>query len=112
MLVSSAAEYFTTLDKRFAPAAAKGFKGIFQFVLTGDGGGTWHVVVDDSTMTVGDGPSPTPAQATMNMDAGEWVKMANGQLNGMMAVMKGILKVQGNVMLAKKMQDIFPISKG
>ena len=39
------------------------------------------------------------------------VKMANGDLNGSMAYMKGQLKVSGNVMLAQKMQSIFPPSK-
>ena len=36
----------------------------------------------------------------------------NGQLNGAMAFMKGQMKIAGNVMLAQKMQNIFPPTKG
>jgi putative sterol carrier protein len=45
------------------------------------------------------------------MAADNYVKMANGDLNGAMAFMKGQLKVTGNVLLAQKMQAIFPQGK-
>ena len=105
--VSTVKEYFETLPARFVAKAAKGLKAVFQFELGGDGGGTYHVTVDDGTMAVAEGPSPTPS-ATLRMSAENYVKMANGELNGAMAFMKGQLKVTGNVMLAQKMQAIFP----
>ncbi len=105
--VSTVKEYFETLPARFVAKAAKGLKAVFQFELAGDGGGTYHVTVDDGTMAVQEGPSPTPS-ATLRMSAENYVKMANGELNGAMAFMKGQLKVTGNVMLAQKMQAIFP----
>lgn len=108
--VTNVQEYFDTLDQRFVAAQAKGVNATYLFDLAGDGGGQWHVIVSDGTMKVGPGPVEAPA-CTIKMNAADYVKLVNGQLNGMMAVMKGQMKVAGNVMLAKKMQDMFPISK-
>jgi putative sterol carrier protein len=105
--VSSVKEYFDTLPARFVAAAAKGLNAIFQFELAGEGGGTYHVTVADGTMSVKEGPVASPS-ATLKMSAENYVKMANGELNGAMAFMKGQLKVSGNVLLAQKMQAIFP----
>jgi putative sterol carrier protein len=110
MTVSTVKEYFDTLPNRFVPNAAKGVKAVFQFELAGDGGGTYHVTVDDGVMAVAEGAVPAPS-ATLKMTAENYVKMANGQLNGAMAFMSGKLKVTGNVMLAQKMQAIFPQGK-
>jgi putative sterol carrier protein len=111
MLVSSVQEYFDTLPQRFQAAASKGVNAVFQFELGGDGGGTYHVLVNDGTMSVQTGPHAAPT-ATIKMNAADYVKMANGQLNGMQAYMKGQMKVTGNLLLAQKMQGIFPAGKG
>jgi putative sterol carrier protein len=108
--VSTVKEYFDTLPTRFVANAAKGVNAVFQFELAGDGGGTYNVTVKDGVMAVAEGPSPTPS-ATLKMTADNYVKMANGELNGAMAYMKGQLKVTGNVLLAQKMQAIFPQGK-
>ena len=108
--VSSVKEYFDTLPSRFVASAAKGVDAVFQFELSGDGGGTYHVVVKDGSMSVNEGAAEKPT-ATLVMGAENYVKMANGDLNGAMAFMKGQLKVTGNVMLAQKMQAIFPQGK-
>jgi putative sterol carrier protein len=109
--VSSAKEYFDTLSQRFVASAAKGVNAIFQFELSGEGGGTYHVIVRDGAMQVGEGAAPEAPSTTLKMEAKNYVKMVNGELNGMMAVMKGQLKVTGNVMLAQKMQAMFPQKK-
>jgi putative sterol carrier protein len=108
--VKSVKEYFDTLPKRFVAEAAKAIQAVFQFELAGDGGGTYHVTVDHGSMAVNEGAHPTPT-ATIKMTGDDYVKMVNGQLNGAMAFMKGQMKVSGNVLLAQKMQAIFPPSK-
>ena len=110
MQVSSVKEYFDTLPQRFVASAAKGVKAVYQFELSGDDGGTYHVTVDDGTMTVTEGPSEKPS-TTIKMASGEYLKMVNGKLSGTMAFMKGLLKVSGNVMLAQKMQAFLPPEK-
>ena len=108
--VTSVKDYFETLPQRFQPNAAKGVKATFQFELSGDGGGTYHVKIDDGTMAVVEGPTDSPS-TTIKMAADDYVQMVNGKLSGTMAFMKGKLKVTGNVMLAQKMQNIFPPAK-
>jgi putative sterol carrier protein len=108
--VKSVKEYFETLSQRFQPEAAKSIQAVFQFELAGDGGGTYHVTVDHGTMSVAEGVHPSPT-AILKMNGEDYVKMVNGQINGAMAFMKGQLKVTGNVLLAQKMQAIFPPKK-
>jgi putative sterol carrier protein len=108
--VSSVKEYFDTLPQRFVADAAKSIDAVFQFELAGDGGGTYHVLVKQGVMEVVNGAHPTPT-ATIKMNGDDYVKMVNGQLNGAMAFMKGQMKVTGNVLLAQKMQAIFPPKK-
>jgi putative sterol carrier protein len=108
--VKSVKEYFETLPQRFVADAAKSIEAVFQFELAGDGGGTYHVTVNHGEMKVTEGAHPSPT-AILRMNGEDYVKMVNGQLNGAMAFMKGQLKVTGNVLLAQKMQTIFPPKK-
>ena len=108
--VTSVKQYFDTLNERFVPSAAKGLNAVFQFELSGDGGGTYNIAVNDGTMEVKEGPAATPS-VTIKMSADDYLKLINGQLNGTMAYMKGQMKVTGNLMLAQKMQAVFPVGK-
>jgi putative sterol carrier protein len=110
MAVASVKEYFDTLDKRFVASASKGLNAVFQFELSGDGGGQYNIAVNDGTMEVKEGAATTPS-VTIKMTADDYLKLINGQLNGTMAYMKGQMKVTGNLMLAQKMQAVFPVSK-
>jgi putative sterol carrier protein len=108
--VTSVKDYFETLPQRFQAAAAKGVNATFQFELSGDGGGTYHVKVEDGSMAVGEGPA-TKANATIKMKGEDYVKMVNGQLSGTMAFLKGQMKIAGDMILAQKMQQLFPPNK-
>ena len=81
MPISSCQEYFDTLEDRFVASASKGIDAIYQFELIGDGGGTWHVVVKDGAIEVGEGSHPAPS-STVTAGAGDYVKIANDEMNG------------------------------
>jgi putative sterol carrier protein len=108
--VTSVKHYFETLTERFVPEAAKGVHAVYQFELGGEGGGTYHVKVDDGALHVSEGPAEAPS-TTIKMAADDYIQMVNGKLSGTMAFMKGKLKVTGNVMLAQKMQAFLPPAK-
>ena len=110
MAVASVKEYFDTLNTRFVASASKGLNAVFQFELSGDGGGSYNIAVNDGTMEVKEGNAATPS-VTIKMSADDYLKLINGQLNGTMAYMKGQMKVTGNLMLAQKMQAVFPVGK-
>lgn len=108
MPISTCQEYFDTLDSRFVKEAAKGVDAIYQFNLTGDGGGTWHVIVKDMDITVGEGDH-TEASSTITAKAADYVKIANNEMNGLRAVMTRKMRIGGNLVLARKMQAMFPV---
>lgn len=105
--VQSAQEYFDTLPQRFVPSAAKGVDAVFQWELTGEGGKVFHAEVKDGHVTVQQGPHQKPTVA-LEMDADSYVKVVNGELDGMKVFTSGQGKVKGSVMVAMKMRTLFP----
>lgn len=105
--VSSVVEIKKHMPGRFNANASKGLKATYQFDLTGDGGETFHVDVNDGTCQVCDGAA-NGASITITMAASDYVDMINGKLNPQMAFMGGKLKIKGDMSLALKMQQLFP----
>ncbi len=108
--VKTCREWFDTLEARFSPEGAKGVKGTFQYNLPGEGGGDFWVTVNDGEMTKGEG-APAKADVIYTMDAAEFVKMSNGDLDGAKAYMLRKLKVKGNLAMAQKLKKILPPAK-
>ncbi|RJQ08125.1 MAG: hypothetical protein C4551_05720 [Bacillota bacterium] len=104
--MATTAEIFEEMGKRVAanPAAIAGLKANFQFDLSGDDGGTWHVNVADGKAEVGSGP--TQANVTILMSAADFKSMVAGTLNATQAFMTGKLKIQGDMSLAMRLQSI------
>ncbi len=108
--VSTAKEYFDTIRDRFVADEAKGITAAIQYDLGGDGGGTWVVKIEDGQIAdVAEGPAEKPT-LTINMEAGNFLKMANGELDGTKAFMTRKLKVKGNIAMAQKMRKFMPPS--
>jgi len=107
MAINSVTEYFSTLNDRFVADAAKDVDMVFQWNITGDDGGTWHAHVANGAMDLKQGEADSPTVA-ITISGDNYVKLINGKLNGAFAVMTRKMKVTGNVMMAKKMDEIFP----
>jgi putative sterol carrier protein len=105
--ISSVQEYFDTLGQRFVASAAAGVNAVFQFEISGDGGGTWHVVVKDGAMEVQTGAHANPS-SVVSASGADYVQIANGDINGLRAVMTRRMRISGNLVMARKMQHIFP----
>ncbi len=88
-------ERFATLEKRFKPDAAKGVDVRLQFKLSGDGGGEWYVEIKDGKCKVKEGTGPKP-DATLIASASDYKKIADGEMNKMVAFLRGKLKVEGD----------------
>ena len=106
---TSVEQVFEIMPSRFNAQAAQGVNATYQFELTGDGGGTYNVAVGNGTCTVNKGPAATP-NITITMAAQDYLDMINGKLNPQMAFMSGKLKIAGDMGLAMKMQQLFPMS--
>ena len=108
--VSSCTEYFNKIEDRFIADGAKGVSATYMWELTGDGGGTWCAKIENGTITVTEGPAEKP-NVTYQMEASDYVKMVNGEINGTKAVMTRKLKVTGSILMAKKMNKFLPPRK-
>ena len=108
--ISNLKEYFETLPQRFEPSSAKGLHAIYQYEISGEGGGVYHVKVADGTMDIVEGYCDSPS-GTLKLSAQDFVDLANGKASGAMLYIKGRLKATGNIMLVQRMQAIFPPSK-
>ena len=97
---------FDMMPTRFNKEAAKGLNAIYQFDLSGDGGGKWHVIINNDTCQVKEGPAASPS-ITISMTAQDYLDMLSGKLNGQMAFMTGKLRIAGDMGLALRMQSLF-----
>jgi putative sterol carrier protein len=105
--INSCQEYFETLHERFIPDQAAGVKAIFVYELDGTGGGTWTVTVDNGELSVAEGKVGEPT-VTYQMKADNYVKLANGDINGAKAFLTRKLKVKGSIPMAQKMNKFLP----
>jgi putative sterol carrier protein len=105
--ISTCTEYFETLQERFVAAEADGVDATFVYELEGPGGGTWTVRVRDGQVSAEPGAIGEPT-VTYKMKADNYVKLANGEMNGAMAFMTRKLKVSGSIAMAQKMNKFLP----
>ncbi|MBE3603391.1 SCP2 sterol-binding domain-containing protein [bacterium] len=103
---TSCKQVFTDMPNRFNKAAAKGLNAVYQFDLSGDGGGKWHAIIKDETCEVKEGAHASP-NITISMAAHDYLDMVNGKLNGQMAFMTGKLRIAGDMGLALRLQSLF-----
>ena len=107
MAVSNVKEVFTTMQGVFNPGAAQGLDAVFQFDISGEGGGSWNAVIKDSDCHIQEGTHEAP-KVTLAMSCETWLSIVNGELNAIQAFAGGQLKVSGDIMLAQKIQELFP----
>jgi putative sterol carrier protein len=108
MALTSVNEVFEKMPQVFNAANAAGLDAIFQFNIAGDGGGDWYVVIKEGTCKVEKGIHDNPS-VTLAMSGPDWLAICNGELSGMTAFMSGKLKATGNIMLAQRIQSLFPL---
>jgi len=106
MAISNVKEVFDKVPQAFNADAAKGLDAVFQFDITGEGGGNWNVAVKGGSVQVQEGKAGSPT-VTLTMAGDTWLGMVNKQINGIQAFMSGKLKVSGDMLLAQRIPDLF-----
>jgi putative sterol carrier protein len=94
------------MPDNFRPERAGRANAAIQFQLSGEGGGNWYVVIKDRTCTVTEGVTES-AQATIRMEASDYVALATGKLGGMKAFATGRVKASGDISLMRRMESWF-----
>ena len=93
------------MQARFNPKAAAGVDEVFQYDI--EGAGSWQVKVTDGTSTLTQG-TPDDASVTLATDPDTLKAVLSGEMDGMQAFMSGKIKASGNLMLAMRLNDLFP----
>ena len=103
---SGAEEVFAKIPDAFQADAAAGVEVVFQFNLSGDGGGQWSIAVKDGACEVAQGVYGSPT-TTIIMSATDFVDMIQGRLNAMIAYTGGKLKIEGDLMKSQLIEKLF-----
>jgi len=97
---------FDSLTNSFIPEKAAGVDVVFQYKISGPGGGQWHVVVKEGTCTVVEGAHAKPTTTLIISDE-DFLALFQGKLNPMQAFTSGKLKVEGDLMKSQLVQKLF-----
>jgi putative sterol carrier protein len=100
-------EIFAAMPNSLNKEAAKGLNAVYQFDLSGDGGGKWYVTINNQACDVKEGAHASP-NITISMSAQDYIDLSAGKLNGQVAFMSGKLRISGDMGLALRMQSLFP----
>lgn len=87
------------------PDVVAKINAIYQFNISGPAGGQWSVDCTRPGGSVTAGTSPG-AKCTVAATDADFLNIVNGKLNPQMAFMSGKLKIQGDMGLAMKLQQI------
>ncbi|XP_071586549.1 hydroxysteroid dehydrogenase-like protein 2 isoform X1 [Heliangelus exortis] len=100
------AETFRVIQGSLSEEFVKSTQGVFQFELSGDGGGTWYIDLKTKGGGAGFGKPPAAADVVMSMSSADFVKMFRGKLKPTLAFMTGKLRIKGNMALAIKLEKL------
>ncbi len=103
---STVAEVFARMPEFFRPEKAAGVDVVFQFRISGPGGGDWYVVVRDQTCSVSAGVHEKPT-TTLKMADEDFLALIAGKLPAMQAFTSGKLKIEGDLMKSQLIQKLF-----
>ncbi len=104
--LTSVQTVFDRMGQFFQADAAAGVDVVFQFNISGPGGGDWTVVVRDQTCTVEAGVHPKPT-TTLKMSEEDYISYVSGQLPAMRAYTSGKLKIEGDLMKSQLVEKLF-----
>jgi len=108
--ISTVKGLFQAMPDAFVPEAAKGVDVIFQFSISGQGGGEWIAAIKDAAIKVEEGKADKPT-TTIKMAAEDFLKLLSGELDGMKAYTSGKLKIGGDMMKSQLIGKIFNFKK-
>jgi putative sterol carrier protein len=101
--MTSAQEFFSSLESRIDESKTAGMNNSYLFDI--EGAGKWKVDVDDGKVTVTQGGEDADAVITTSEET--FSKIASGEQNPTSAYMTGKLKVKGDMGAAMKLQKLF-----
>ncbi len=95
-------ELINRFPEAIIPGASAGVRKTVQYKITHP----MYVVIDDGKCTVHEGLAPK-ADVSIAMKDDHLVALLKGELNGMTALMTGKLKIEGDMLLAQRLNTFF-----
>ncbi len=95
---------FAKLTERFNADNASGIEAVFQFTL--EDADSFYLDVRQQQLTAAWGQHKDP-DITLRLNEETLVNVIMGEQDGMSAYMKGLLRAEGNVMLATRLGKLF-----
>jgi len=102
----SVSDVFEAMPAAFVTGAAAGVDVVFQFAITGAGGGDWYCVIKDAACSINSGRHEKPG-CTLKMATGDFLEMMNGILPSIKAYSSGKLKIEGDIMKSQLIEKLF-----
>ncbi|MGB6067730.1 MAG: SCP2 sterol-binding domain-containing protein [Desulfomonilaceae bacterium] len=99
-------EILDSMPQHFNSDAAAGLDAVFQFDISGEEAGQWHLVVKDQQCKIIAGSHDSP-NVTYSMASNDFIDMMSGKLSGQAAFFSGKLRVSGDLMLAQRLESLF-----
>lgn len=103
-------EVLDKMPDALVPEKAAGVNAVVQLNLSGDGGGDWYMTIANGQVVVDEGQAASP-DVSLDMNASDYVDITKGDGNPMTLFMTGKIKVQGNISIAMKFQELFDKSR-
>ncbi|EAQ67271.1 hypothetical protein MED121_15129 [Marinomonas sp. MED121] len=103
--MSNSKQVFDSMVERFDAEEADDMEAVFQFEL--DDADDYHIAINEGACTLAEGEHDD-ATVTLSMDLETLKDIMSGELDGMAAFMQGKIKADGDIMLATKLNQIFP----
>jgi NAD(P)-dependent dehydrogenase (short-subunit alcohol dehydrogenase family)/putative sterol carrier protein len=100
---------FARMPEAFQADKAAGVEAVFQYRISGAGGGDWQVAIKDRQCRVSPGKADAPT-CTLIIAAGDFADMIGGRLDPMQAFTSGKLKIQGDIMKSQLIGQLFKIA--
>jgi len=100
-------EVFTDMQQCFDADSALGIEAELQFQIDQDS--SWVVSIKDGQCNIVEAQAEEP-DVTLKLDSATLVEVLSGETEGMEAFMEGQIEIEGDVILATRLAEIFPVS--
>ncbi len=97
---------FARMPEVFDATAAAGKDIVFQFSISGVGGGTWTVTIKDQACRIEEGTAEKPTTTIIMADE-DFIRLINGELDSMKAYTSGKLRIEGDLMKSQLIAKLF-----
>ena len=97
---------FDRMPEAFQADKAAGVDVVFQYKISGVGGGDWYATLKDGACDVKEGVHDSPT-TTILMSEEDFLSLTKGKLNAMQAFTSGKLKIEGDLMKSQLIEKLF-----